>query len=221
MLSASLLVEAQTISENVEKGAVQSWEIGTDLLWLIDKNQVPTSVFVRSNYVTKKNKLRAWRLRLGLNMSYRDSITINRPFDNELNNISIFARVGYEWQHKVEEKVLLYYGADVGFSYSGIYEKRILTLLPPPGRLYQETFTTYQPSFIGFIGCRYDPKPWISFSLEASLQIAYRIRRNPFKTTSIDFPDDEGAHGFYNAEELIINLLPITYLNISFNINKK
>ncbi len=220
-MSASLLVEAQTNSEIHNKNTINSWEIGTDLLWLIDKNQVPANLFVRSNFANKKNKLRAWRLRLGLNMSYRDSIDIGDPFAKELNNISIFARAGYEWQHKVEEKVLLYYGVDVGFSYTRMYEKRALSPPHPPGSLYQETFTTYKPSLIGFIGCKYDPKPWISLSLEASLQVVYRIRRNPYKTTSIDFPDDEGFHGFVNVEELRINLLPITYLNISFHINKK
>jgi len=222
LILLGLVICNVTAQKKKRNDTIKSWEVGSDLLWLIDKNQQPgQSIFVRTNFVTEKNKLRAWRLRFGLNMSYRDSTNIGDPLDNELNDIFILARVGYEWQFKVEENALLYYGVDLGFSYSRIYEKRILTLLPPPGVLYQDTFTTYTPEVIGFIGCRYNPRPWVSLSLEASMQVAYRIRRNPFKATNLNFPDDEGDHGLRNAEELKINLVPITYLNISFHINRK
>ena len=202
-----------------KKDTIKSWEVGVDLLWLIDKNQLPgNSIFLRTNFITGKGQLRAWRLRLGMELSYRDSTNIGEPLDNKFNRIFIMTRMGYEWQYMVEEKALLYYGMDLGFSYTRIYEKRIL--YNPPGNLYQETFTTYEPALIGFIGCRYNPKPWISISLEASLQVAYRIRRNPSKVTRIDFPNSEGGRSFENSEELKINIFPITFLNISFHINK-
>lgn len=87
ILLQAFVAKAQTNSEIYNKNTINSWEIGTDLLWLIDKNQVPANLFVRSNFTNKKNKLRAWRLRLGLAMSYRDSIDIGDPLAKELNNI--------------------------------------------------------------------------------------------------------------------------------------
>jgi len=207
------------LTAQVKDDKIKSWEVGADLLWLIDKNQLPTSVFVRSNYVTKKNKLRAWRLRLGMDLSINDSSQIGDPLDNKLKQTYILIRVGHEWKYRLEEKVMFYFGGDFQFSYNHTYEKRILTLLPPPGSLYQETLKLYEPGLVGFVGVKFVPRPWIAFSIESSLNIIYRIRREDFKTTSINFPDDEGFYGFIHVNELNINITPITVINISFNIN--
>src|SRR5690606_34787895 len=54
-----------------------TWEIGTDLLWLIDKNVLPaTNIFIRKNLVTKNDRLTALRLRFGLDLNKMDSSQI-------------------------------------------------------------------------------------------------------------------------------------------------
>jgi len=68
ILLQTVIVKAQTASEIHNKDTINTWEIGTDLLWLIDKNQVPaTSLLI--NKISK-----AWRLRLGVNTSRMDNL---------------------------------------------------------------------------------------------------------------------------------------------------
>jgi len=208
------------LTAQVKDDTIKSWEVGADLLWLIDKNQVPTSVFVRSNYVTKKNKLRAWRLRLGMDLSINDSSQITNPQDNERDLFTPFVRVGYEWQYKVADKATFFYGADASLLYSKEKVIEVRTIVPPPGLLDQEINKTIEFGLIGFIGAKYQATGWLALSIESSLNIIYRIRRDEFKTTSIDFPNAQGSFGFIHVNELVINFLPITVINISFNINR-
>lgn len=61
---------------------------------------------------------------------------------------------------------------------------------------------------------------WLALSIESSLNIFYTLRRDEFKTTSIDFPNDEGVHGFIHTNEFNIKFTPITIINLSFYLNQ-
>ena len=120
----------------------ESWEIGTDLLWLINKNQLPPSnIFVRRNLETQKGTRHGWRLRVGADVSIRDSVNVTDPIDNELNETYLLLQIGHEWQYSVSEKALLYFGADLSFSFKRRLENKILGLADP--RLSQDTKTIY------------------------------------------------------------------------------
>ena len=222
-LSLLFCITASAQNQKSEKEIVipqESWEVGTDLLWLIDKNQLPASnLFLRRNYTTDKGARRAWRLRLGVDVSSRDSVNINDPIDNELNETYLLLRFGHEWQYMVDEKALLYFGSDIQFSYDRHYEKRILSLIDPPpfGSLLQDTRTIYTPGFIGFAGARYHPMPWIALSLEANLEVLYRIKRNPSKVTPVPFPDEEDFNVFEDSETATLKISPLSTLTISFH----
>ena len=221
ILLQAVIVKAQTASEIHNKDTINTWEIGTDLLWLIDKNQVPaTSLFVRYNFTNKKNKQMAWRLRLGVNTSRKDSSQIADPQDNEKYIFAPYLRSGIEWQNKTSAKSLVFYGVDASLSYSQEKIKTIVTTIPPPGVLSQEINKTLEAGLIGFIGFKYEPTAWFALSIESSLNIFYTIRRDEFKTTSIDFPDDEGFHGFIHTNEINIKFTPITIINLSFYLNR-
>lgn len=215
------ICHGQTQDNNLENYFTkESWEVGTDLLWLIDKNQLPANnLFFRRNYTAKQGTRHAWRLRLGVDISLRDSVNINDPIDNELNETYLLILLGHEWQYLVDKKALLYFGGDAQFSYDRRYENRILSLIDPPpsGSLYQETRTIYIPGVIGFLGARYHPRPWVAISLESNLEILYRIRRNPSKVTQIETPDVRGGRDLRDSESVIIRILPISILTISFH----
>ena len=120
----------------------KSWEVGTDLLWLINKNQLPPSnIFVRRNLETQKGTRHGWRLRVGADVSIRDSVNVTDPIDNELNETYLLLQIGHEWQYSVSEKALLYFGADLSFSFKRRLENKILGLADP--RLSQDTKTIY------------------------------------------------------------------------------
>lgn len=218
--SASVKIcHGQTQDDNLENYfPKESWEVGADLLWLINKNQIPASnLFLRRNYTTKQGARHSWRLRLGVDVSSRDSVNISDPIDNELNETYLLIRLGHEWQYLVDEKALLYFGVDAHFSYDRRYEKRILSIDAPQDRLFQDTRTLYTPGLIGFAGARYHFKPWIALSLESNFEVLYRIRRNPSKTTRIETPEAQGSYGFENSETAILRILPISMLTISFH----
>lgn len=163
ILLQSVIVKAQTSSEITKKGAINTWEIGTDLLWIIDKNQVPaTSLFGRYNLTNKKNKQMAWRLRLGVNTSRKDSSQIADPQNNEKHIFAPYLRLGVEWQNKTSTNSSVFYGIDASISYFQEKIKTIVTTVPPPGRLYQEKNKTLETGLIGFIGFKYEPTSWLA-----------------------------------------------------------
>ena len=202
----------------------ESWEIGTDLLWLINKNQLPPSnIFVRRNLETKKGTRHAWRLRLGADVSVLDSINVNDSFDNEINQTYLILQLGHEWQYQVIENALFYFGADLSFAFDRTYILQDRSVLVPsaagPVR-FKETNTIYTPGLSGIAGVRYHPQPWIALSLESSLITRYRVKRNPFNTTSVlDAPPDApiGTFGFEDSETFLLRIIPIAFINVSFH----
>jgi len=202
-----------------EKDTTKQWEIGTDLLWLIDKNQVPpTSLFVRYNFVNIKNQKRAWRFRLGVDNSIYDSAQIVDTRDNEIDIISPYVRVGYEWQREINKKVSYFYGFDASILYSQ-YKAKIVYYAPI--RLLQETDRTWEFGAIPFIGFKYRPVNWLAVSTESSFNLIYRVRRQKSKFTDINFPNDPGSNGKIDVNELRTFFRPLTVINLSFYLNKK
>lgn len=125
----SVITTCGQAKEKKLNDSTNHWEIGLDLLWLINKNQLPaTSIFGRYNFVNNNNQKRAWRFRLGINNKTYDSAQINDPRNNEFKTIAPYVRVGYEWQKAINEKVTYFYGADLTTSYS--YKKTIQVLYP-------------------------------------------------------------------------------------------
>jgi hypothetical protein len=206
-------------AKNNKKDSLNSWEVGLDLLWLIEKNQVPaTSLFARYNFASSKNEKRAWRFRLGIDNSTYDSAQINDPRDNEIDSISPYVRVGYEWQKAISERATYFYGVDVSTLYSQ-YKSKIV-IYPGPN-LLQVTDKTWEFGVIPFIGFKYRPIKWVAISAESSLNVAYRIRREKDKVTDIDFPNSSGGQGKIDVNDFSIQFLPITVINLSFYLTKK
>ena len=205
-------------SEKKIRDSTRHWEVGLDLLWLINKNQLPaTSIFARQNFITKTGKHRALRFRLGLNNSYYDSSQISGVLPNKSDIIAPFARFGYEWQVPVNTQFTVFYGADANvFFYQNKYER----IVPAASSYFQvrNTFTSWELGLIGFIGFNYRPTNWFSISTESTFSALYRIKRDELASYLLP-PTIPNGLGETNVNDLRINFLPITVINLTFTIN--
>jgi hypothetical protein len=215
LVSSTLYGQAK--KEQAKKDTIQNWEVGLDLLWLINKNQLPaTSIFARHNFVTKTGKHRALRFRLGVNNSYYDSSGINGSLPTKSSIIALFARIGYEWQVPINKQFIFFYGADANiFFYQNKYER----IVPPsPNFLVRNTFTTWELGVVGLIGFKYRATNWLSISIESTLSAIYRIKRDALASYLLP-PTIPNGLGETNVDDFRINFLPITIINLSFTIN--
>lgn len=150
------------------------WELGTDLLFLVNRNTVPPSVFVRLN----SNHFTAWRFRVGGSYAANTSTPpgwIHLPSSTGLTGIKTrmdaFLGVGREWQRDLG-RFQLFYGSDIAFRLfsqrdkQGVFDqgKRFL-----PFR--RETSVGLSP----FIGMKYFIHPQVSVSAESHLDFYYRL----------------------------------------------
>lgn len=219
LILSTLTTHGQTRKKQNTRDTTSQWEIGLDLLWLINKNHVsPTTLFARYNFVNKKNEKRAWRFRLGVDNSTYDSAQIVDPRDNEIDIISPYLRIGYEWQREVSLKASYFYGIDASGLYSQYKVKRVLY---PGPNLLQGTDKTWEFGLIPFIGFKYRPTKWLAISTESSLNFTYRIRREKNKITDINFPNSPGSQGKIDVNDFRIQFQPIAVINLSFYLTNK
>jgi len=218
ILLLTISTYGQTKKKKNEGDTTRQWEIGLDLLWLVNKNLVPsTSLFARYNFVNKYNQKRAWRFRLGVNNKTYDSAQINDPRNNEINIMAPYVRLGYEWQKDINEKASYFYGTDIVSYYS---HKKTIQVLYPGSNLLQATDETWGFGVSPFIGFKYRPISWLALSAESSLNFMYRIRRERDKVTDINFPNSSGLQGKIDVNDFNILFSPITVINLSFYFNK-
>ena len=76
------------------------WEIGVDLLPLIDKENAPAnSLFARRNYYQKNGLGRAWRFRAGVEVEVRDFTDVAHWTPSTYRTYAPYLSFGHEWQH--------------------------------------------------------------------------------------------------------------------------
>lgn len=151
------------------------YEVATDLLWLIDKNNVPrTSLFFRYNL---PKRMQAIRLRIGtqgkkesFKTTVDDSLLYGSSSPKIVRMYSI--DIGYEWQQQLKSWQM-YYGADIGYRYD-VDRFILLPYTLPTGVYSSEVINkTHTFSGVGFLGARYFIHPKISVSSELQIMISY------------------------------------------------
>ncbi|MDO1451705.1 hypothetical protein Q0590_35860 [Rhodocytophaga aerolata] len=164
-------LQAQEKEENSREVERYTWDIGTDLLFLINKNVVPPSLFVRWNR-EKDNKLSAYRFRLGadfaqhLNPNKIDTSWAGSSFKKTA--FTLFSSVGKEWQKQFNQ-FQLFYGADVFLQYTyEVYEGAILF-----GKDYYPRNRNLITGISPFVGMKFFIHSRISLSAEAHANMAY------------------------------------------------
>jgi hypothetical protein len=202
----------QTEANPAEPYSPYKWEIGTDLLWLINKNQLPAqSVFARYNYQTAAGKSRGVRVRLGLDYMQLDSsgtTYLNRGIDNSFRPL---VRIGYEFQQPLGRQ-MFFYGVDLHLSYFHFnYTRR--SFFDQYEHIGKERIFEMGP--VLFCGYKYYLTQKLSVSAEFSAQSIYRTRRfveNGFTIPHFGPPASERG---IQVDEFNFRILPITVINLS------
>lgn len=167
-------------AQEIKKDSITryKWEVGTDLLWLIDKNSAPrNSVFIRRNFTTKNGKLRAWRLRVSGKLYLDKSDDGATAFDSlEIQDYAMFIRTGYEWQ-KQYGKFQLNYGIDAHFSWEKTKAEgaRQVEINGMPVTVLTSYYSqTWQSGLVPFVGAKYFITPRWGLSAEANITAYYQ-----------------------------------------------
>lgn len=199
-----------------KKDTTKHWEVGLDLLWLIDKNQVPsTSLFGRYNFVDRKGKAKALRLRVGVLSKTTDSTQVNSVFLINTKESGILVRPGFEWQKGLTPKMKLFYGLDLSVSYAYSKDKRILYV--PDPTLFEIEDNNWAFGGHGLLGFKYQLTNTISISSETTLNIYHQSNhRDILSGADPNFPNTGGVAKL-DTRKTDINFTPITVINISFN----
>ncbi len=205
----------QTEASLSEPYSPYKWEIGTDLLWLINKNQLPAqSVFARYNYQTAAGKSRGVRLRLGLDYMRLDSSGTGNSFRNRSSTIRPLVRIGYEFQQPYDRQ-FIYYGADLHLSYYNNNFSRLMQMdqIKDTGR--DETMEIGPALFVGY---KFFVTKRLSISTEISAQAIYKKRRFQADYLSVLHPGASAGTRNLQIDKLSFEVLPLSLINISFHI---
>lgn len=164
--------QAQAQTEETQREVTRyPWDVSTDLLFVIDKNVVPPSVLVRRNTKTKKDRLTAYRFRLG--GDYSEHLD-PAPVDTGLSATSYrktalvsFVSIGREWQ-KQWNQFQLFYGTDLFVR----YDLEVLEYAIINGNDYYPKRKNLTVGVSPFIGMKFFIDSRISVSTEAHVDFS-------------------------------------------------
>lgn len=211
----SFSVYGQTKVVQNERDTSRQWEIGLDMLWLIDKNSLPpTSLFARYNFIKKNNKSAAWRLRVGVDVSHYDSSQIRNLAPHDIKNTLIFIQPGYEWQI-IKKRYVFFYGLDAKAGYSKHdFDNTVLMQGGVWTRFYGED-KTFEYGLSPFFGFKYNFNNWLSISAESSITMMYKVRRQNSEAIEVDTQLPAGS-GAVNVDNFIVRANSISVVNLCF-----
>ena len=211
------------------------WEVATDLLWLINKNNIPaSSIFVRRHFVTKKGKNVALRMRLGWDFDYykQTSYFFDRQIPSgfatnilgevKTQSFAPFVVIGYQ-KSTLREKFEIFYGVDIMVKYLNAKEYLIKTtgIVFPPSFIYPTNITGVSVGANSFVGLKYPLGNHFTISTEIALgatfsKINYRMIGRSYP---IALPPDQVGRVEQDADNYAVkfNILPFYVLNLSYN----
>lgn len=175
LILLSFTTYGQTKNKKQEKDTTKYWEVGTDLLWLINKNQLPP-INIQIKKHLKENS--ALRFRVGLKYNTNDSSYNSLGWPGppyESRNFTGFIRAGWETESKLKGKLSFYKGIDLGFW----YERDILNWTRYWVEVdtyirYNDSRNTFTYEILPFLGFKYYFSDAISISLESSIRFFYQ-----------------------------------------------
>jgi hypothetical protein len=211
LLLAAALLPAAFAQTPVAADTVcqDKWEVGTDLLWLLNKNQVPAgSIFLRRHFTAKSGRAKAFRLRAGLDAGlYSHSLQSQQSSDWVL---APYVRPGLEWRQALRGKVSYFYGidADVSYYYRDLWGQHV------SGVDMQDAWQRiWRVGAFGLLGLEYRAAPWLALSAEASISLQYAHHRD----ANLLFVDGSGEtyQSISNLNILNFGLQPLAVFNLT------
>ena len=183
------------------------WEVATDLLWLIDKNQYPPSIFVRRH--TNRG---AWRMRIAGSVARRREI-VAIP---QLRVTQEYWLVpGYEWHLRLPNKrTIPYLGVDLPLFYN-IDRDPSDYLLPPQTQVSSTVSSYLSLGVAGVFGIRHHISKQFSVSVELNARLSYQ------KTKITSQTNNSPNEVRQNQSEIISQIIPLQVLSLSYHFNNK
>lgn len=226
---------AQDTTQKELSTKTPKWEIATDLLWLIDKQNVsPTSIFIRKHFTTKNGQKSALRGRIGLDLesiSIPDDIpdaTIGIGVGTASNDfkISPILHLGYEWRTSITPKLIFYRGIEVFGGHTWYNFIRIIEIQTVD--YYGKTnnkWTDLRLGTSGIIGFQYFFTKHFSASYELTATLNYLKQRGKVSVeyfdniTNAPRPDALGLSYPLRVPKNIttFKFQPISVINLSFH----
>jgi hypothetical protein len=207
------------VADTIPRTQVAKWEVGVDLLPLIDKHKLPeATLFFRRNYAIQNHKCQAWRFRLGLDSENRD---VKTSFDNVIlaqrHTYAPYLSIGHEWK-RIMPRYRWFMAIDV--IGTGTYADQYF-LVDISGPVYDDwDIRDYQVGLNGIVGFQVYLTKYLSISAESALDIRYvRKKLDTIGTTG----GVMGSYGGEYGEYLNTSISPLLSLglNYSLQINKK
>ncbi len=196
----------QTATDSTQ---IQKWEIGIDLLGLIDKNKVPeASIFIRRNYGFRNNKCKALRFRIGMDTEKRLVKAWDGHLIDDYKGYSPYIAFGHEWK-TIFPKYRWFFGIDVvgSFTRSNQYYSVGSTTY------YYDTIRNYTIGLNGLTGFQMNLTKYLSITLESAALIKYEKKY----LYSRDLPWSQGGE---NSKRFFTKIEPIMVLNLIYSLQK-
>jgi hypothetical protein len=200
------LLLATTLSSGILYGQdidFDRWEVGIDMLTLINQNTIPPSVFVKRLQLKQRKKetgyiWRGVRARVGASFSIPDKA---HPYTT--NNHIFLVRPGYEWNRQIKSVEVLY-GIDAVAYFQNFDD------YGPNGN--QMTFYRNSTMYLGVspvMGVSYKIIKNIKISLESSFDCLYMQSAHTYKY-GVEDPFTR------TDQRLVLQLHPLYVLNAVF-----
>lgn len=150
------------------------WEIGLDLLPLIDKENAPkNSLFARRNYFEKYGKGRAWRVRAGMEVEKRNYSNVAYWTPDNYNSYSPYLSFGHEWQYSIGKRFRWFVGVDGQCSYIRRNDFYISTFVLTDSLREKIVVNEWKFGLNGVIGFKLNITSALSISSEAIVSANY------------------------------------------------
>lgn len=215
---------AQTEQKKLESLNFSSdykYEVSTDLLGLIGKNELPKYTLQLKIHDIFKNKNGALRLKLGGDFWAQDSIFYDDEDDyNKDRNISFIFRTGYQIEKDMKH-IQLYYGGDLHFSFNQKFKDGEVYFASNDTSFYrfvQVTTNNYQLGLIGFIGCTKRFTQNISLSFESSLLAYFNLKfYNDYHYEKGQPITPYSSYAKYTFNKFIFKTEPVSVINLNIH----
>jgi hypothetical protein len=189
----------------------KNWEVGLDLLGLVNENNVPkTSLFIRRTYAGSNHKSRAWRFRLGMDSEWLKGNDFEGIPTGEYNIYAPYFLIGHEWRHRLKRSTW-YFATDV----SGMYYYGDRIVYQGLNNYDEVKVRNLQLSANGVLGYQVHVFGNLSLGIESVLTVTYWDEHVDVK------PLDGGAFGGFGGDDryqLLTAIKPFMTINLFYSL---
>ncbi len=200
----------------------KKWEVGTDLLWLLDKDKSkPITFFARRLRTKQKTKgfgyrKFGYRIWLGFSLRKYNNNRTSQPLNTNSRkyidkSYLIHNRLGYQWITK-KNKVNIIYGIDLMNWYSYSQSIRVAPSSSPQFHNYVNFDKLFRVGLSPFAGLAYHITSKIKISAESNVDFSYFIQKIKMSPTAIS----NGETITQRIRGFNLNSNPLYTINIGF-----